>query len=253
MTLAATSRTRLFVVSAISRPPVAVTATPLGPLRLASVAEPPSPAKPATPLPATVVMIAVRADAADAVAAGVGDEVRDAVGCDGHVARAVDLREHRRTAVAHAAGDAGPHDRADRPDGAMRRIRLPAVSATSSEPSPSSAMPRGPLSCAAAAIDPSPTLPATPVPARVTSVSAAATAGATSTTAASTAAVRAAVRRPSGLRRSIPAYSTPDREFLCQADPVFNLRSRRRRRQRGNPFRSAPLRGVRYASPERGR
>jgi hypothetical protein len=58
MTFAATWRMRLLVVSAMSRLVLEVTAIPLGPFRLASVAEPPSPANPAAPLPATVVIVA---------------------------------------------------------------------------------------------------------------------------------------------------------------------------------------------------
>src|SRR5207244_9609408 len=58
---AATLRIRWINWSAIYRLPLASSATPDGPLRLAPVAAPPSPAKVKLPLPATVVMIPVAA------------------------------------------------------------------------------------------------------------------------------------------------------------------------------------------------
>src|SRR5207248_223186 len=52
-----TWRMRLLPVSAITKPPSAVAATPLGKLSWAAVAGPPSPEKPDVPLPATVVIV----------------------------------------------------------------------------------------------------------------------------------------------------------------------------------------------------
>src|SRR5437667_6893 len=58
---AATLRIRWLAESAMYRLPLASSAMPDGPLRLAFVAAPPSPAKLGLPLPATVVMIPVAA------------------------------------------------------------------------------------------------------------------------------------------------------------------------------------------------
>jgi hypothetical protein len=55
----ATLRTRLFNVSAMNRLPAASNATPVGWLRLALVAGPPSPEKSSAPVLATVVMMPV--------------------------------------------------------------------------------------------------------------------------------------------------------------------------------------------------
>ena len=59
--LGSTRRTRAFWLSAMKRLPEPSTATPVGVLKLALVAGPPSPLKPLTPFPATVVMTPVSA------------------------------------------------------------------------------------------------------------------------------------------------------------------------------------------------
>ena len=128
-----TCRTRWLSWSAMRKPPSAVASTREGLESFASVAAPPSPEKPAL-VPATVLIVPVGGDLADAVVVAVGDEV-PAVGRRGDADRLVQRRGGRRPAVTAQRGGACPghgvDDAARRhlPDAVLvdRRDEVPAV------------------------------------------------------------------------------------------------------------------------------